>query len=334
MLVLWLVVAMTVPMILLLVTVTMTTLFDGASTSEVGVSGVGGGVTPATISVNLVVLIEDCEVTLLILLVAVSVTMTTVTVVLLLVAVAMTLLNGASSAHVRVCSIGESVAPASVSVVAIVLVEDGAIRGGVAAVALTVVAKADLLVDSVARVGLAALGVIVVVVSGGGNGASVARPLSGELRVATSLVLAASQAVGSGDIEEFAAMSNLPLSHMNCSDELLGSAGAIDTASVAKSATNSRLGQIVGSGGLVVKCRGEASDSGQGKRLLHDEFGYFDFNHQKSKAYLSPKLNADRLFPNKIKPLSRFNEPMNESKQHKGRSILNFIINKRTTFKY
>ena len=264
MLVLRLVVAMAVTF--LFVSVSVTSLLNGASTSKDLVSGVSGGMAPATISVNLVVLIEDSEVTLLVL----GSVIVAMTVALRLGGVAVTLFDGASSAHVRVSFVGEGVAPAAISVLFIVLVEDGAVRSGVA-IALTTVADVQSLVQTVARVALAALGVVVVAVSGSGNGTSVALSLSGELRVAASLVLAAGQVVGSGIAEQLSAVFNLSLSHVSLVDELFGGASAIDTSSVAESVANRALGQILGSRGLVVIGRSEAGNRGQGKSLEHDE---------------------------------------------------------------
>ena len=264
MLVLRLVVAMAVTF--LFVSVSVTSLLNGASTSKDLVSGVSGGMAPATISVNLVVLIEDSEVTLLVL----GSVIVAMTVALRLGGVAVTLFDGASSAHVRVGFVGEGVAPAAISVLFIVLVEDGAVRSGVA-IALTTVADVQSLVQTVARVALAALGVVVVAVSGSGNGTSVALSLSGELRVAASLVLAAGQVVGSGIAEQLSAVFNLSLSHVSLVDELFGGASAIDTSSVAESVANRALGQILGSRGLVVIGRSEAGNRGQGKSLEHDE---------------------------------------------------------------
>lgn len=266
MLVLRLVVAMAVTFLFVSVSVSVTSLLNGASTSKDLVSGVSGGMAPATISVNLVVLIEDSEVTLLVL----GSVIVAMTVALRLGGVAVTLFDGASSAHVRVSFVGEGVAPAAISVLFIVLVEDGAVRSGVA-IALTTVADVQSLVQTVARVALAALGVVVVVVSGSGNGTSVALSLSGELRVAASLVLAAGQVVGSGIAEQLSAVFNLSLSHVSLVNELFGGASAIDTSSVAESVANRALGQILGSRGLVVIGRSEAGNRGQGKSLEHDE---------------------------------------------------------------
>lgn len=252
-------------MTFLFVSVSVTSLLNGASTSKDLVSGVSAGMAPATISVNLVVLIEDSEVTMIVL-GSVTVAMT---VALWLGGVAVTLFDGASSAHVRVGFVGEGVAPAAISVLFIVLVEDGAVRSGVA-VALATVADVQSLVQTVSIVALAALGDVAVAISGSGNGTSVALSLSGELRVAASLVLAAGQVVGSGIAEKLFAVSNLSFTHLSLVDELFGGASAIDTSSVAESVANRPLGQILGSRGLIAISSSEAGNRGQGKSLEHE----------------------------------------------------------------
>ena len=266
MLIFWFVVAMAVTFLFVCVPVSVTSPLNGAGTSEDLVSGVSGGVAPATISVNLVVLIEHSEVTLLVL----GSVIVAMTMALRLGGVAVTLFDGASSAHVRVGFVSEGVAPAAISVNLIVLVEDGAVRSRVA-VALATVANVQSLVQTIARVALAALGVVVVAISGSGNGTSVALSVSGEFHVAASLVLASSQVVGSGKVEQLSAVSNLPCSHVNLADELLGGAGAIDTSSVAESVANRPLGQIFGRGGLVAIGSSEAGSRCQGKSLEHCE---------------------------------------------------------------
>ena len=259
-LVLWLGVAMTVTF--LFVCVSVTSPLNGAGTSKELVSGVSGGMAPATISVNLVELIEDSKVAAKIFLGSV-----TMTVALWLGGVAVTLFDGASSAHVRVGFVGEGVAPAAISVLFIVLIEDGAVRSGVA-VALATVADVESLVQTIARVALAAFVIVVVAIRGSGNGTSGALS-SGELHVAASLVLAACQVVGSGKGEDLSAVFNSLLAHVSCIDELFGGASAIDTFSVASSVN--RLGQIFGSRGTEVIGSNEAGSCGQGKSLEHGE---------------------------------------------------------------
>ena len=105
-------------------------LFNCASGAHVAVCNIGDGMAPATILVTTLILVEDSEIAFLVLglFVAVTVTMT-VTVIFLLVTVTMAaFLDCAGGAHVAVGDVGDGVAPATVSVVSIVLIEDSAIR--------------------------------------------------------------------------------------------------------------------------------------------------------------------------------------------------------------
>ena len=136
--------------IFLIITVSVA-LFNGSSGAHVAVGNVSDSVAPATVLVTALVLVKDCEIAFLVLRLGMAVP---VTVILLLVVVTMAvaaLLNGTSGAHVAVGNVSDSVAPATVSVVSIVFIEDGAIRFSLA---LSGMAEGEVLIEAVGLVGL------------------------------------------------------------------------------------------------------------------------------------------------------------------------------------
>ena len=140
--------------IFLIITVSVA-LFNGSSGAHVAVGNVSDSVAPATVLVTALVLVKDCEIAFLVLRLGMAVPVAvTVTVILLLVVVTMAvaaLLNGTSGAHLAVGNVSDSVAPATVSVVSIVFIEDGAIRFSLA---LSGMAEGEVLIEAVGLVGL------------------------------------------------------------------------------------------------------------------------------------------------------------------------------------
>lgn len=139
-------------------------LFNCASGAHVAVCNIGDGMAPATILVTTLILVEDSEIAFLVLGLFVAVTVT-MTMILLLVTVSMAaFLDCAGGTHVTVGDVGCGVAPATVSVVFIVLIEDSAIRF---IRALAKCARGEVLVKAVVLVGrLLVIGVTVAVRSG------------------------------------------------------------------------------------------------------------------------------------------------------------------------
>ena len=237
---------MTVAMAMIFLLSVSVALFNGASSAHVAVGDIGDGMAPATILVTTLVLVEDSEIAFLVLGLFVAVTMTvTMSVILLLVTVTMAaFLDSASGAHVAVGDVGDCVAPATVSVVSIVLIEDSAIRF---ILALARRAGGQVLVNAVGLVGLLlVIGVAVAVRSVTMGG------VAGVRGVAVSggrLVLAVSQGAGrpAGGLAKLAEGVAHHRFHSSTS-KIKGSWHAVDSAvmAVVDDGAESLLGQIEG----------------------------------------------------------------------------------------